>query len=294
MDLDQFETYLGGEKPLESIDMEHLELWATSLKGNYAPASIRRQFATLRVFYSYWTRRRELTSSPLWNMRLDLEPERKLPRSLSATDAKRLVEKAWSKVVIPQSIAGSSRCCRFLAVRNLAIIELLFATGIRVGELVALTLTDWREDEKSFLINGKGSRQRLAVVPDERSFVAIRSYLTSRASLPIRHNATFVNASGGGLSTQGVARVLATLARDAGIEKRVTPHMIRHTVATLLLRNGADIRVVQEVLGHASITMTERYTHVSKEHLRSTLYAHHPNHHLGIEYAIGSLVAPTR
>ena len=94
--------------------------------------------------------------------------------------------------------------------------------------------------------------------------------------------ALFLNAAGQRISTQGIARIVNETATTAGVSVRVTPHMIRHTVATLLLRYGADIRIVQEVLGHASIATTQRYTHVSKEHMLSALRLRHPNHHLGI------------
>jgi integrase/recombinase XerD len=283
MDLTQFGAHCGAPKTLESIGVEGLERWAAELTARrYASASVRRKFATLRVFYGYWVRKGELDTSPLWKIRLDLGCERRLPRSLTGADAKRLVELAWSKIGEPPPRVGNPADARFRALRNLAVIELLFATGVRVGELVSLTLGDWREEDASFLVNGKGFRQRLAVLPDERSAAAFRQYFAKRVALNLDHGAIFVNASGGGLSTQGVARILARLADEAKIEQRVTPHMIRHTVATLLLRYGADIRVVQEVLGHSSITMTERYTHVSKEHLRSTLNAYHPNYHLGI------------
>lgn len=246
-------------------------------------SSIRRKFATLRVFYGYWVRKGELASSPLWKLRLDLGSERRLPRGLSASDTKRLIEQAWSKIGAPRLRVDSPSDSQFLAIRNLAAIELLFATGMRVGELVSLSTTDWREDEAVFLVHGKGARQRLAVLPDDRSLGVIREYMAQRCALKLTHSTIFVNALGTRLSTQGVLRVIARLAGEAGIEGRVTPHMIRHTVATLLLRQGADIRVVQEVLGHASIAMTERYTYVSKEHLRSTLRVYHPNHHLGIQ-----------
>jgi integrase/recombinase XerC len=100
--------------------------------------------------------------------------------------------------------------------------------------------------------------------------------------MPLVHGALIVNAYGYRLASQGAARVIARLATEALIEIRVTPHMLRHTVATLLLRLGADIRIAQEVLGHSSIATTQRYTHVSKEHLRSMLTVHHPSSHLGI------------
>jgi site-specific recombinase XerD len=156
---------------------------------------------------------------------------------------------------------------------------------MRVGELVSLTLRDWQEDERTFVVRGKGSRQRLAYLPDDRSLKAVQSYMTHRKAMNIGHEALFVNFAGKQISTQGISRVVSETATAAELTRRVTPHMIRHTVATLLLRYGADIRIVQEVLGHASIATTQRYTHVSKEHLFSALRAQHPNHHLNIRWA---------
>jgi site-specific recombinase XerD len=180
---------------------------------------------------------------------------------------------------------------QFLHLRNLAAVEILFATGIRVGELVSLNIKDWLEEDASFVINGKGSRQRLAFLPDDRSLRAVRLYCTDRRQIATENEALLLNAAGRRLSTQGIARMLDLYAKKAGISVRLTPHMIRHTVATLLLRYGADIRVVQEVLGHASIATTQRYTHVSKEHMLSTLRARHPNHHLTIETSPAKLAS---
>ncbi len=102
-------------------------------------------------------------------------------------------------------------------------------------------------------------------------------YLETRARMETRSPALFLNSSGMRLTTQGIANVIARLRKEAGIERHVTPHMLRHTVATLLLRNGVDIRVVQEFLGHASIATTQRYTHVTKEHLVGILRKRHPS-----------------
>ena len=283
VDLGQFCGFVGDLCSLEQVQQEHLENWANGLRSRkYASVSIRRKFATLRVFFSYWVRRGVLDSSPFWKMRLDLARERQLPRNLSAISAKLLLEKAWSRVSKPSGSTSGTGDRRFLALRNLVAIEILFGTGMRVGELVSLRIPDWREDEASLLVRGKGSRQRLAFMPDKRSVEIIKTYLCIRRTFKVNHDALFVNSSGGRLSTQGVSRALAQLASEANIGAHVTPHMIRHTVATLLLRHGADIRVVQEVLGHASIVTTQRYTHISKEHLIDTLRVHHPNHHLNI------------
>ncbi len=273
---------------LLALDAEKLESWAGEMRiRGYASVSIRRKFATARIFFAYWVRKGVMDRSPLWKIRLDLGRERVLPRNLAAPDAKRLIEEAWKRTgrKVGKCSPGDPG---FLKVRDLAAIEILFASGVRVGELVSLKLSDWRDDEGSFVVNGKGSRQRLAFLPDERSLRSVRLYVSYRRRMNLDHEGLLINAAGQPISPQGISRALALIAKEAGVAKRVTPHMIRHTVATLLLRYGADIRVVQEVLGHASIATTQRYTHVSKEHMLTTLRARHPSFHLGISTALAS------
>ncbi len=283
-DLVQLEHHFGASTPIQMISADCLERWAQEMcSRGYAAVSVRRKFATVRVLFAYWVRRGFLDTSPLWRIRLDLGRERLLPRSLTISDMKRLIEQAWRGVDFASRDLLGLRDPRFLSVRNVAMVEILFATGIRAGELVSLGVRDWREDDSAFVVMGKGSRQRLAVMPDDRSRRAVKMYLFDRMTTDLGHDWLFVNASGKKISPQSVTRVIARLAQDAGCEARVTSHMIRHTVATLLLRYGADIRVVQEVLGHASIATTQRYTYISKEHLLSTLHVCHPNYHLNIE-----------
>lgn len=284
IDLAQLAGFLGPDKSLDAIEPETLEAWAQHLQcEHYAAVSIRRKFATTRVFFAYWVRRKAISKSPLWEIRLDLGRERLLPRSLTGADAKRLIEETWREADTPESPITGPRDDRFLKLRNAAAVEVLFATGMRVGESVKLKVQDWSDDDASFVVNGKGSRQRMAFLPDSRSLKALRSYLSHRNSMSCGNDALFVNAAGNQISTQGVARIIGTIAKRANISVRVTPHMIRHTVATLLLEYGTDIRVVQEVLGHASIATTQRYTHVSKAHMRATLKDRHPSHHLNID-----------
>jgi integrase/recombinase XerD len=155
--------------------------------------------------------------------------------------------------------------------------DLLFATALRVGEVSALNVQDFFVREAVFRVKGKGGRDRLALVVDEETVRVRRKYLEARARIETRSPALFLNSSGMRLTTQGIANVIARLREEAGIERYVTPHMLRHTVATLLLRNGVDIRVVQEFLRHASIATTQRYTHLRKEHLRGVLRKRHPS-----------------
>jgi len=282
IDLVQLQAHLGADTPVENVKADDLERWALDLRSRaFATASIRRKFATARLFFAYWVRRGTLDRSPLWGIRLDLGRTRHLPRCLTPSDTKRLIEEMW-RGVDPCAPADKTQDPTFIKLRNLAAVEILFATGIRIGELVSLRLRDWREDDTSLVISGKGARQRLAFLPDERSRRAVHLYLKRRRPLVSDHDGLLLNAAGRQISAQGIARMLAIAAREAGVAVRVTPHMLRHTVATLLLRYGADLRVVQEVLGHASISTTQWYTHISKEHLALALSTRHPNHHLGI------------
>jgi len=292
IDLAQLKEYLGPVASVSSITAESLEKWAQHLREHdYSAVSIRRKFATARVFFSYLVRKGEIENSPLWRIRLDLGRERLLPRSISGNDAKLLIEAAWRDARDLDKPAKNAADPEFLHLRNLAAIEIMFATGMRVGELVGLGLADWRADDASFLVKGKGGRQRLAFLPDDRSIRAVQAYLAVRTAMAVNHDAVFLNPRGHRITTQGIARMLAILGRAAGVATRITPHMLRHTVATLLLRFGTDIRIVQEVLGHASIATTQRYTHVSKEHLLLALRARHPSHHLSITLQTGPVQA---
>ena len=228
------------------------------------------------MFLNYWVRRAKLEMSPLWRLRLDLKKTNPVPKVLTF-DEIRAIQRIARRQIDPVLQMATAADRRFRALRDLAIVEVLFATGVRIGELASLRLDDYFPDSRSLLIRGKGGRERLALLPDRRSSRTVADYTERRREVGSRSRYLFLNARGSRLSVQGAANVVTRLASEADVDRRVTPHMFRHTVATLLLRNGADIRVVQEFLGHSSISTTQRYTHVTKEHLRRTLHNHHPN-----------------
>jgi len=286
-DLAQFVSFAGKNISLMSLNSTVIENWAAHLhQEGYSPTTIRRKMVVLRVFCSYWVRKGALIESPFWRVRLSLGRIEQLPRTLTEKEMRSLLYRArhnhstvkasrnGKELGGPGNLASSPV---YRELRNLALIDILFATGMRVGEVSALDVQDYLVEEAIFKVKGKGGRDRLAFVVDEETLRVQRAHLEARTRINTKSFALFLNATGERLSTQGIANVITHLRQDAGIARHITPHMLRHTVATLLLRNGVDIRIVQEFLGHASIVTTQRYTHITKEHLIGVLRKYHPS-----------------
>jgi integrase/recombinase XerD len=190
---------------------------------------------------------------------------RRLPRTLSPSEAERLIE------------AANGTTPR--ALRDSAIVELLYGAGLRVGELVSLDKGSVDLDERLVRALGKGSKERIVPV-GRRAVDALRRYLSrGRPYLDTRHRPElFLNAKGGPLTRAGVFLILRRLAGKAGLEpERIHPHLLRHSFATHLLEGGADLRSVQEMLGHADLATTELYTHVSDSRRRELYFRAHPH-----------------
>ncbi len=287
-DLAQFRVFAGIGFDVSTLSNTDIERWARELKTRgYSPASIRRKIVVLKVFCAYWVRNGLLTESPFWRVKINFGRMIQLPRTLTAQEARDLLvcarqdyRKAWAqrnRRTIDDVRKGAVSSPDYLVLRNIALLELLFATGMRVGEVSAIDVNDFLSLEARFKVKGKGGRERMAFVVDPLARKVLSKYLAIRQKIQIDCPALFLNAKGSRLSTQGIANVIKLFQENSGIERRLTPHMLRHTVATLLLRNGVDIRVVQEFLGHSSIATTQRYTHVSNEHLIGELQSRHPS-----------------
>src|SRR5947209_15114920 len=272
-DLAQFRAFAGEDFSLRSLDSSLIERWAAYLREEqYSPASIRRKIVVLKVFCSYWVRKGVLQESPFWRVKLSIGRIEQLPRTLTAKEMRSLLTQprrnhAAARKEKSKTQNEEAGGAYYRALRNMALVDLLFATGMRVGEVSTLDTSDFLLQEAMFRVQGKGGRDRLAFAVDDATLQIQREHLQARTKIVTTSTALFLNASGSRLSTQGIANVIAQLRELAGIERHVTPHMLRHTVATLLLRNGVDIRIVQEFLGHASIATTQRYTHITKEHM---------------------------
>jgi integrase/recombinase XerD len=228
----------------------------------YRASSVARSLAAVRNFHRFLVRDGEADEDPAAGVIRPKVP-RTLPRSLS-------VDEVAAILVTPlEDVAGT---------RDRAILEVMYGAGLRVSEASGLDVDDLDLDEGSVRVFGKGSKERL--VPVGRYGVqAVASYLSrSRPALANARSgpALFLNQRGGRLSRQGVHRMLRQAVGRAGIDKRMTPHTLRHSFATHLLEGGADIRVVQELLGHASLSTTQIYTLVTGQRLREEYFLAHP------------------
>lgn len=269
-DLAAYEGFLRrlGRTPTEASPDDVLA-YRDRLRVEHSPASIARALSAIRGLQRFLHDEGMATGDPTD----DVEPVqlgRRLPKALSEADVERLM----GTLVEPAP----------LGLRDRALLELLYGTGARISEVVGLDLTDVGGDEGLLRLYGKGGKERL--VPLGRcAHRALSDWLGAAgrpALAPARWRrrgdaeAVFLNARGGRLTRQGAFEIVRARARRAGIRAEVSPHTLRHSCATHMLARGADIRVVQELLGHASIGTTQIYTKVTPEHLRATYEAAHP------------------
>lgn len=264
-DLERYSVYLadtGAEGDWQQTDtvrryVDHL------YQSGLASRSIARHLATLRNFFLHHVRSGLIETDPT-ALLPNPKPWRSLPKLLSREDLLRLLE--TPDVARPKGL------------RDRAMIETLYATGLRVSELCALDMMAVDLNLGLVTVTGKGNRQR--VVPVGRVAAGwIRTYLTEGRPLILKNRtstALFVTSRGGKLTRQCFWALLVNYGKQAGIFSGLTPHVLRHSCATHLLEGGADLRSVQTILGHADIATTQIYTHVMKDHLRKTIDRHHP------------------
>jgi len=244
--------------------MEHLRS-GDAERPPYSPSSVARMLVSLRAFHRFLVREGGASVDPTAKIGSPKRP-RSIPKAIPLVDVERLLE-------LPSSDE--------LGRRDRAILETLYGAGMRISELVNLDVDDVDLDEGSVLIRaGKGGKSRRVPV-GRAARAAVGDYLTTvRPSLARKStggaSALFLNARGGRLSRQGCWKILRRYAEMAGLEDRVSPHTLRHSFATHMLDAGADIRVVQDLLGHASLATTQVYTLVSDTKLREVYYSSHP------------------
>ncbi|MCA0047220.1 site-specific tyrosine recombinase XerD [Mesorhizobium sp. B283B1A] len=240
----------------------------------FAPTSQARKLSAIRQFFKFLYAEGLRGDDPTGT--LDSPKKgRPLPKTMSEADTGRLIDRAAAEA----GDAGLGHADRLAALRLHALVEVLYATGLRVSELVGLPVTVAQRDDRFFMVRGKGDKERMVPL-SSKARVAMRTWLAARAGVPAFAESPFLfpaASDSGYLSRQVFARDLKGLAARAGIASaKISPHVLRHAFASHLLQNGADLRAVQQLLGHADISTTQIYTHVLEERLVRLVNDHHP------------------
>lgn len=264
-DLLQLENFLSIHKktPITTTVYDLRNFIHAMFDTGLSPRSINRKISSIKAFYRYLVFNKTINYSPASDLEL-LKVGRKLPLILSIGEVTSIIESADEKTP--------------LGLRDRACLELLYAAGLRISELLSLTITDLDLDNDLVNVIGKGNKQR--IVPfGKKAEKAIDEYISIGRPLIIKKRSSpflILNARGKNMSRMGFLKILRKYRIKAGIKKRVTPHMFRHSFATHLLEAGADLRVVQELLGHVDISTTQIYTHIDREYLKEIYRVHHP------------------
>ena len=259
-----------GEQSCEEVTFTKMREYMHFIqKFNYKKTTTARKIASLRTFYKYLYRERRVESNPAMSLTSPKRPK-SLPKFLTSAEVEQILNNI--KIETP---AGY---------RNRAILELLWATGMRVSELSGLNFEDLNLEHNEIRVLGKGSKERIILVTDRAKNFLKRYIETARALIPkgfpvpdtSGNSPVFINNTGYRLQTKTIRNAINEIVEKINLPKHVSPHVFRHCFATHLIENGADLRVVQELLGHASISNTQIYTHVSTRHLKEVYNETHP------------------
>ena len=269
IDLAQFSVLMnqiGFELTREGI-MEYI----SDLHQHYKPKSIRRKIASVKAFCGYLEYEKMVEENPFARIRLKLGAPLILPRTIPLSVIEAILTAAYRTKETAKTSTQQDA-----ALRDIAVLELLFATGIRVSELCSLQCSDVRLDEGEIKIYGKGAKERFVQIANHDVLGALSRYQEAYKDAITLTGTFFVNRLCKPLSDQSVRGIINKYSKLAGVETHITPHMFRHSFATLLLDEGVDIRYIQQLLGHSSIVTTQIYTHVAGKKQRDILSEKHP------------------
>ncbi|MDP2002526.1 MAG: site-specific tyrosine recombinase/integron integrase [Desulfurivibrionaceae bacterium] len=273
-DLAEFASFIGHDSDISQIEPRTVRSYVYALNGKNKGTSVARKLSALRTFFRHLLREKIIIHDPVAPIATP-KLEKHMPVFLT-------VDEVFSLLEMPDTQDA-------FAFRDRAILEILYSTGLRVAELAALDLERLDAEEGMLRVTGKGNRERLVPVGTP-ALEALSRYLPQRTLL-IRerigrgeapeNKAVFLNHRGLRLTTRSIERLVKFYALRAGIAARVTPHALRHSFATHLLEMGADLRTVQELLGHVSLSTTQRYTHLNMDHLNEVYDRAHPKARMG-------------
>jgi tyrosine recombinase XerC len=255
-----------GKDASSDIDRATIRAWLAGMqRDGYAPSSIARKLASVRAFFRFLELHGDRSSNPFLNIKPPKQT-RYLPSVMTVEEVERLL--------------AQPDISSLVGLRDLALLEVLYATGVRVSELLSMRMPDVDWHDSSVLVRGKGNKQRIVLL-GEPAMISLETYIHGSRGQLLGDRPDpqylFLSRLGRRLSVRMFHVALNRYLLSAGLEKRVTPHTLRHTFASHLLEGGADLRVVQELLGHSNLSTTQIYTHISEGHLREAYAQAHPS-----------------
>ncbi len=274
-DLSLFDDYSSGD-PL-AADADEIRLFVADLGSRgYEPSGVNRVLSSLRGFFRYAARFQLRSDNPMVSVR-NLRVAQKLPGFLFPKEAEEFCAAPASDSPNPRTGAPA-----LWPERDRALFLFMYTSGSRVSEVASLSLGDFAEDFSSAIVMGKGRKERRVFLSAEarialREWLLVRSAFLKGSEGTREIRAVFISRRGKPLSARGIHFVVSRYADGANLPRRITPHSLRHSFATTLVSRGADIRIVQELLGHSSVSTTQRYTHVSAEHVKKLYRRAHPH-----------------
>lgn len=268
-DLKQYYVFCCDQSNYLSRNM--VDAFITHLHKQYKPKTVKRKIASLKAFFHYLEYSDLLVENPFDKLDIRFREEKLLPKTIPFHSIQKFLSTLYEQKLLAAS-EYQLHCC----IRDIAVIELLFATGMRISELCSLKPSDIDLENNTVLIYGKGAKERILQIGNPSVLTALSSYQNTFAEAIDDCGYFFTNKQKHKLSDQSVRFMINRYTKLAGIEQHITPHMFRHSFATLLLEQDVDIRYIQQMLGHSSISTTEIYTHVSNSKQKDILVNKHP------------------
>lgn len=276
-DLRQFAVWHGSD--FDWCSKQVIEEYIMYLYKDFKPRSAKRKVACLKAFFHYLELEEIIPSSPFHKIKFKRREALVLPKSIPIDILSKILNTAYHVADNPQNSVYQKKN----TIRDIAVMELLFASGIRIGELCSLRYDDVNLKNKIIKVNGKGSKERYIQITNKSVLSALKNYQKLFSEEIKKSGFYFINNRGSRLSEQSARFMVDKYARMSNVGMHITPHMFRHTVATLLLEEDVDIRYIQELLGHSSITTTQIYTHISMSAQKRILTQKHPRNKIKIE-----------
>lgn len=263
-DITNFFNYINKET-IEQIDILNYINYLFDEK-RLKDRSIKRKIISLKIYFNFLEDNSLIKNNPFTKLKFKFKQEKKLPKTLQKNEVKKLLETVYNE--LNSSITPYKK---FETIRNISLLEILISTGIRIQEASSITLSDISLQEKTIIIHGKGRKERQLFILNKYVLSSLKNWLTIRKTSSPKCNNIFINKYGNPLSIHSIENIFRKYKTLSNINIKATPHYLRHTFATNLLTNGADLRSVQEILGHSSISTTQIYLEISSNRKKQVL-----------------------